>query len=103
MTPEITVILPAFNAAQFLARAIESVQEQSFADWELLIINDGSTDETLNIASAFEKQDNRIRVISQDNRGLSGARNTGLESTRGNFIQFLDADDIYCRPNFNVN
>ena len=100
MTPEITVILPAFNAAQFLARAIESVQEQSFADWELLIINDGSTDETLNIASAFEKQDNRIRVISQHNRGLSGARNTGLESTRGNFIQFLDADDILLPTKF---
>ena len=64
MKPEITVILPAFNAAQFLARAIESVQEQTFANWELLIINDGSTDETINIALAFEKKDKRIRVIS---------------------------------------
>ena len=100
MKPEITVILPAFNAARFLARAIESVQRQTFANWELLIINDGSTDETINIALAFEKSDKRIRVISQHNQGLSGARNTGLKSTRGNFIQFLDADDMLLPTKF---
>ena len=100
MTPEITVILPAFNAQQFLARAIKSVQGQTFANWELVIINDGSTDETIKIASDFEEKDPRIRVVSQPNQGLSGARNTGIECACGDYIQFLDADDILLPTKF---
>ena len=68
MKPEITVILPAFNAARFLARAIESVQRQTFANWELLIINDGSTDETINIALAFEKRPKNSSNIPAQSR-----------------------------------
>jgi glycosyltransferase involved in cell wall biosynthesis len=85
--------MPAYNAAKYIAEAIESLIDQSFTNWELILVNDGSTDETLAIAQSFS--DPRIKVTSQPNRGEAGARNTGLNLATGKYISFLDADDMY--------
>lgn len=90
----ISVIIPAHNAMRFLASAVESVQAQTFTDWELTIVDDGSTDNTLAIAEQFSKRDSRIRFLHQSQRGLSGARNAGIDNTTGEYIQLLDADDM---------
>lgn len=93
--PTVSIIMPAFNAVATLAKTIKSVRLQTCIEWELLIINDGSTDGTEQLAREFADQDARIQVFSQPNRGPSAARNVGLESARGNFVAFLDADDIW--------
>jgi glycosyltransferase involved in cell wall biosynthesis len=91
--PMISVVIPAYNAAEFLGAAIASVQQQSFSDWELLIINDGSTDDTVAIIEEYQKIDERIHLINQPNQGVSTARNLGVEKSRGEILAFLDADD----------
>src|SRR5690606_3582246 len=90
-TPEVSVIIPAYNAGRWLADAVNSVLAQTFGDWEVIIVNDGSTDNTSEIARNFA--DSRIRVIDQRNAGVSAARNAGLDAALGSFITFLDADD----------
>jgi len=94
--PTITVLMPAYNAGNYIHEAIASVLAQSFADFELLIINDGSTDQTMEVISSFA--DERIVVISQDNLGVAAALNTGLEHARADYIARFDADDV-CYPN----
>jgi len=84
--------MPAYNAANFINEAIESVIHQTFLNWELIIINDGSNDQTGEIAKRY--QDDRIRYFEQENRGVSVARNLGLEKMRGNYFCFLDTDDV---------
>ena len=91
--PVISIIIPAYQASAFLERAIESVLRQSFTGWEIIIINDGSTDSTPELSNSWAQKDRRISVIHQANKGLSGARNRGISRARGNYIQFLDADD----------
>ncbi len=88
---KISVITPAFNAATHIHAAIASVQAQSYQYWEMIIVNDGSIDETAAILD--EQDDPRIRVIHQPNRGVSVARNAGLDAARGRYVTFLDADD----------
>ena len=89
-----TVIIPCFNGQKFIAQAINSVLKQTFSDFELIIVNDGSTDGTLKAIEHFAKQDKRIRVVSnKKNRGLSFSRNKGLDLARGRFVAFLDSDD----------
>jgi len=95
MSPRFTVIIPAYNAAQTLARAIESVRSQSWPAHEIIVIDDGSTDETARIAESF---DDAIRLIRQLNRGVSAARNAGAAAATGDWLAFLDADDWYA-PN----
>ena len=90
----ISVIMPAYNTEKYIDEAIESVLAQTFNDFELIIINDGSTDNTLEIAYSYQKTDNRIVIASQENRGLSAARNHGLKHVRGEFVYFMDSDDI---------
>ncbi|AFZ01811.1 glycosyltransferase family 2 protein [Calothrix sp. PCC 6303] len=92
-SPRISVVIPAYNAAQFLPAAITSVQHQTFSDWELLIINDGSTDDTVEVVRQYEQRDTRIHLINQVNQGVSAARNQGVENSQGQIIAFLDADD----------
>jgi hypothetical protein len=91
--PQISVILPAFNVADYIAASIGSLRAQSFTDFEAIVIDDGSDDATAAVAMAAIDHDPRFRLIRQANRGLSGARNAGLDLARAPVIGFLDADD----------
>lgn len=93
--PKITVLMPAYNAAQYISQAIDSVLMQTFEDFELLIINDGSTDDTEYIIRAY--RDKRIRLINQSNQGIAAALNMGLLNATAGMIARFDADDI-CLP-----
>lgn len=88
----VSIIVPAYNAEKYIAEAIQSVMDQTFKDWELLVIDDGSTDSTANIVKSFS--DARIILVQQENRGVSNARNKGLDLAKGKYITFLDADDV---------
>lgn len=89
----VTAIIPTYNYAHFVGDAIQSVLGQTFPDWELIVVDDGSTDNTADVVASF--QDSRIRYIYQDNRGNAAARNTALKLARGEYIAFLDADDLW--------
>lgn len=89
--PRVSVVMPVYNVEAYIAEAIESVLAQSFTDWELLIIDDGGSDRSIDIAAEY--CDPRIRIIAQRNRGLAGARNTGIAHARGDYIALLDSDD----------
>ena len=91
--PRISVIVPAYNAEKTLLETIDSVRRQTFSDFELLVIDDGSTDGTLGRLRSV--RDPRLRVISYPNGGLAAARNRGIEHSRGEFISFIDADDLW--------
>ncbi|MEJ5313047.1 MULTISPECIES: glycosyltransferase [Anaerolinea] len=91
--PEVTVVLPTFNRADMILDAIRSVQAQTFQDWEIVVVDDGSTDNTKEIIQALE--DPRIRYLYQENKGLPGARNTGIRNARAELIAFLDSDDAF--------
>lgn len=90
--PFFSVIVPTFNRATILARAIESIRNQIFSDWELIIIDDGSTDGTDKVLEFFLR-DSRIKYFKQENQGVCTARNFGSEKATGNYITFLDSDD----------
>jgi glycosyltransferase involved in cell wall biosynthesis len=92
--PQVSVIVPCYNQARFLSEAVASLQNQTLEDWECIIINDGSLDHTQDIIRALEREDSRVIGISQQNRGLSAARNRGLRAARGTHLLFLDADDL---------
>lgn len=89
--PRVSVIIPTYNCDRYLAEAIESVLAQSYQDYELLVIDDGSTDTTPSILAAYG---DRLRSITQENQGVAVARNHGLKLAQGEFIAFLDADDV---------
>ena len=91
--PKVTVVIPAYNAMTYLPATLESVLQQTFTDFEVLIINDGSTDGIA--AWAAEIADARVKLISQENQGLPGARNTGITAAQGEYVAFLDADDLW--------
>jgi len=90
----ISVILPVFNGARFIKNAVQSILWQTHSDFELIIIDDGSTDETLNILREFETADSRIRLISRANRGIATSLNEGIAMARGQWIARMDADDV---------
>lgn len=92
--PTLSVLMPAYNAGRHIGRAIESVLAQSFADFEFIIVDDGSTDDTRAIVERYAARDPRIRLFSRSNTGLVGARNDTLAPARGEFLAFLDADDV---------
>ncbi len=91
--PIVSVIVPAFNAAWSLAETLDSVTSQSLTRWECVIVDDGSNDGTGAVAAEYARRDPRFRTVRQENRGLAGARNTGLDLARGELIHFLDSDD----------
>ncbi|MER3492124.1 MAG: glycosyl transferase family A [Mastigocladus sp. ERB_26_2] len=91
--PVISVIIPTYNSEKTIRHTIESVLQQTFSDFELIIINDGSTDSSLEVISQF--QDSRIKVFSFDNAGGNVSRNRGLKQATGEFVSFLDADDLW--------
>lgn len=93
-TPLVSVIMAAYNAVTYIKAAIQSVQAQTVTDWELLVIDDGSKDETAALVSELARQDSRIRPISNaQNMGTARSRNRGLDLARGQYVAFLDSDD----------
>lgn len=90
-----SIIVPVYNAGKFLGKTIESVISQSFSDWQLILVNDGSTDNSLEICQEYSVQEPRILVLSQRNLGVSAARNAGTDAAQGKYILFLDSDDEY--------
>ncbi len=94
--PTVSVVMPCYNASLYLREAIESVLSQTYQDWELLIVDDGSTDNSKQIAQECTLKDKRIRLIEQPNGGACRARNNGIEHAQGMYIKFLDADDVLC-------
>ncbi|TLF44555.1 glycosyltransferase [Maribacter aurantiacus] len=91
--PLVSVIVPVYNVSEFLERCVKSIIEQTYANLEILLINDGSTDESGEICIKLAKNDNRIKVFHQTNKGQSEARNTGLENIKGDYVLFVDSDD----------
>lgn len=90
----VSVIVPSYNYGSFISETVQSLLSQTYKNWECIIIDDGSTDNTKDVVLDFARQDERIKYIYQNNQGLSAARNTGLSNSQGEFIQFLDADDL---------
>jgi glycosyltransferase involved in cell wall biosynthesis len=96
MTPRVSVIVPAYNAAVYLPYAIDSVLAQTYSDWEIVIVDDGSSDHTRALVDSYRpKLQDRLQYIHQPNRGLPAARNAGIRAARGEFIALLDADDVW--------
>lgn len=91
----VSIVVPAYNVANEIEACIQSVQQQTFPNWELLVVNDGSTDDTAAKVEKLSAGDARIRLINQVNRGVSNARNTGLREAKGDDIAFLDGDDLW--------
>lgn len=94
--PAVSIIIPTFNRADTLPRALDSVLGQTMRDWEIVLVDDGSTDQTSSIAQVYrDKLYRRFQYVRQENRGCSAARNRGIDIARGKFIAFLDSDDEY--------
>lgn len=93
-TPLVSVVVPAFNQGRYLADAIHSAVSQTYTNLEVIVVDDGSTDDTRDIVRRIS--DPRLRYVHQENRGLSAARNTGIRHALGSFLSFLDADDLFC-------
>jgi glycosyltransferase involved in cell wall biosynthesis len=90
----VSVIVPSYNYGHFIGATLESLQAQTLANWECIVIDDGSTDDTADVVARFSKTDSRIKFLQQQNRRQAAARNNGLTQARGKYIQFLDADDL---------
>ena len=90
----VSVVVPTYNCGRFLPDALESLRTQTYADWECIVVDDGSTDDTPAVLQAAAANDGRMRYVSQTNRGPSAARNRGIAESAGEYIQFLDADDL---------
>ena len=95
--PLISIIVPVYNSAKFLRPCLDSILGQTFRDFELLCVDDGSTDDSMRILMEYAKQDSRIKVLSRQNdgKGAAEARNLGLSHAKGKYIQFLDSDDFF--------
>lgn len=93
--PMFTVVVPLYNTERYISSTLDSILAQSFADFEVVVVNDASTDAGPVIVERYMARDPRIRMITQDNRGLAGARNSGIRSARGRFVALLDADDLW--------
>lgn len=96
MNPTISIVMPAYNSAKYIEKAIQSVLEQTFTDFELLICDDGSVDDTRNIVERYSSLDERVILVNNKYlKGAAGARNTCLDLSKGEFIAFLDSDDYW--------
>ena len=91
--PVVSVIIPVYNVEPYLRECLESVIHQTLREIEIICVNDGSTDNSLRVLEEYQGRDDRISVISQDNQGLSAARNCGMRYAGGEYIYFLDSDD----------
>ena len=95
MSPKISVIIPVYNASEYLGQCLDSVLLQTFSDIEVICVNDGSTDDSLDILQGYAMFDERLKIISQENAGPGAARNNGIKQATGEYIIFLDADDFF--------
>ena len=102
MKPKVSIIVPIYNCEKYLDEAIQSLLNQSIKECEFILVNDGSTDNSLNIANEYKKLDSRIKIINQVNQGVSVARNTGIEASQGEYIGFIDGDVKLLEPKENV-
>jgi glycosyltransferase involved in cell wall biosynthesis len=93
-TPTVSVVMPVYNTEAYLADAIGSILAQTFTDWELICVDDGSSDCSLDVLRRYERADSRIRVISRSNTGVARARNEGMALARGRYIAAMDSDDV---------
>ena len=91
--PEVSVIIPVYNTEKYLSQCLESIQKQNYTDFEVIIVDDGSTDSSFSIYTEFLNNDNRFRCIKTENRGLSAARNIGIKNSKGDYICLIDSDD----------
>jgi glycosyltransferase involved in cell wall biosynthesis len=96
---QVSIIVSAYNAEKFIRETLQSVYDQSYHNWEAIIVDDGSTDRTAEIAETFVTRDRRFRLFHQGNRGVSAARNAGFNFCSGSYIAFLDADDVWLEDN----
>ena len=94
MNIKLSIIIPIYNSSKYLSECIESVLSQSYENIEVILINDGSTDCSLDISNSYKKRDKRIKIISISNNGVSYARNLGINNSTGDYIMFVDSDDI---------
>ena len=92
--PKISIIIPIYNSEKFIEECLKSILAQTFKDFEIICVNDGSTDNTLNILKIFERKDKRINIINQNNTGAGIARNVGMKKSKGEYLIFLDSDDV---------
>lgn len=92
--PKVTIIIPCYNYAQYLVHTLEVLLKQSYKDWECIVVDDGSEDNTAAVVFSMKKRDSRFKYIYQENRGQAAARNNGLLCAKGKYIQFLDSDDF---------
>lgn len=90
---KVSIIVPVFNAEKYLERCLVSLVNQTLSDIEIIIVNDGSTDNSLNIAQKFQQKDSRIKIINQENKKQGAARNNGLKNANGEYVGFVDSDD----------
>ena len=97
--PAVSIIMPAYNVAPYIASAVRSALVQTFSDFELIVVDDGSKDNTAEIVKSLMREDGRVRLVQQANRGLAGARNTALRAARGDMFALLDSDDMW-EPEF---
>lgn len=91
---QISVIIPVYNAAPYLVRSVNSVINQTFPNWELILVDDGSKDSSGQICDEFAQRDSRVRVVHQENAGAGAARNDGIKQASGEYIVFVDSDDF---------
>ena len=100
--PKISVIVPVYNVEKYLRRCVDSILSQTFSDFELILVDDGSPDGRPGICDDYKESDDRVRVIHKKNGGVSSARNAGLEEARGEWIAFIDSDDWVCRKYLDI-
>ncbi|MDR0422523.1 MAG: glycosyltransferase, partial [Proteiniphilum sp.] len=93
MNPMISVIVPVYNVEKYLRKCLESILAQTYTSFELLLVNDGSTDGSGQICDEYAQKDSRVQVFHQENKGVSRARNLGLERAKGKWVAFIDSDD----------
>ena len=92
--PLISLIVPVYNISKYLRRCVDSILEQSYENLEIILVDDGSTDDSGGICDLYEERDNRVQVIHKANNGLSSARNAGLSAIKGEYVGFVDGDDF---------
>jgi teichuronic acid biosynthesis glycosyltransferase TuaG len=100
--PEVSIIMPCLNSSKYIETALKSVLNQSFRSWELIVVDNGSTDSSLDIAERFRLFDSRIRVLVCDRKGCACARNLGIDNAHGEYICFLDSDDYWSEKKLEI-